>query len=338
MKKVAKIVGGLLLALVVIAGGTFMWGKSAAASRLAQTVETHRVDFPVPFPLTDTEIAELRAAQAAPVDAGTEAPAMGEADFAKVALERAIERGKHLVESRYACIECHGKDFGGGTMIDAPPIGKILGPNITSGKGSRVAGYSMADWDRIVRHGVLPDGKPAAMPSIDFVAMTDHELSDIVAYVKSVPAVEKEVPKPTLGPVGTMLIATGKLPLSAFEIKEHQAAHVVEPPAPAVNTDFGRHLVGVCFGCHRANLEGGLVPGGDPSWPAAANLTPHADGIAGWKFEDFARALKEGKRPDGAELRQPMAAMKGYAAKMTDTELAAMWAYLQTVPAVPKPK
>ena len=72
-------------------------------------------------------------------------------------LTRAIERGRHLVMSRYVCVECHGQNFGGGTMIDAFPIGTLLGPNITTGRGGRTANYKATDWDHIVRHGILPD-------------------------------------------------------------------------------------------------------------------------------------------------------------------------------------
>jgi mono/diheme cytochrome c family protein len=326
LKTVLKIVGGLVLLIVVAIGGAFMWGSSKSAAKLAEHYDTHKVDFPIPFPLSDAEITEL----------GDAKPA--EPELAKLALDRAIVRGKHLVDSRYACIECHGKDFGGGVMVDAPPIGQLFGVNITSGKGGQVANYKAGDWDRIVRHGVKPDGTPAAMPSIDFAAMTDRELSDVVSYIRSAPPVDKEIARPVLGPVGKMLIATGKLPLSAHEIKDHQAPHRVEPPVAAVNADFGKHLVGVCAGCHNPQLNGGPVPGGDPAWPPARNLTPHADGLAGWKYEDFTRALKEGKRRDGTDLRAPMSAMKAYAANCTDTELQAMWAYLQTVPALPSPK
>ena len=44
-----------------------------------------------------------------------------------------------------------------------------------------VTDYEPADWDRIVRHGLLSDGRPAAMPSEDFQMMSDQELSDIIA-------------------------------------------------------------------------------------------------------------------------------------------------------------
>lgn len=49
------------------------------------------------------------------------------------------------------------------------------------------------------------------------------------------------------------------------------------------------------------------------------------------------RALRKGTSKDGRALRPPMAGMTAYAANITDTELKAMWAYLQTVPAKPDP-
>lgn len=341
-RTIAKIAGVVVGVGAIGALGASFWAKGKAAERLSKHYETHRVEVPVPFPLSEDELTALREekAKALPPPAEGEAapdPLAG-VDLNALALERAQARGKHLVEARYACIECHGRNFGGGVMIDAPPIGKILGVNITTGKGGQVAKYTTADWDRIVRHGVKPDGLPAAMPSEDFFRMSDQELSDIIAYIRSVPPVDGEVARPTLGPVGTMLMATGGLPVSAERLPDHNAAHVAAPPKAEVSVEFGKHLVQICSGCHSANLAGGPVPGGDPSWPPAKNLTPHADGLKGWAYEDFVTALREGKSKNGMTLRPPMANMVAYGKNITETELKAMWAYLQTIPPVPTPK
>jgi mono/diheme cytochrome c family protein len=289
---------------------------------LAQTFETHRVSFPIPFPLTEEEIATLN---------------VPEGEREKVALERALARGKHLVESRYVCIECHGKNFGGGTMIDAFPIGTLLGPNITTGAGSRTLDYGPADWDRIVRHGVKPDGTPAVMPSEDFQAMSDQELSDIVVYVRSFPAVANTVPPPALGPLGKFLVATGQLPISAAVIGTHDVAHRDVPPPAVASVEFGQHVAGVCLGCHRPDLSGGPIPGGDPAWVPARNLTPHPQALGPWTQADFVRAMREGRRPDGTALLDPMSLVIPYTARMTDVELEALWMFLRSVPPVAPP-
>ena len=49
----------------------------------------------------------------------------------------------------------------------------------------------------------------ADMPSDDFAGMSDPELSDFVAYIRSVPPVDNTVPSRTFEPVGTLLLASG---------------------------------------------------------------------------------------------------------------------------------
>jgi mono/diheme cytochrome c family protein len=320
MKLLMRGLGVLVLVLVVVAGSAYLWASNASARALSRTVDVHTVDFPVPFPL-DAE--EVEALELSPDEAE------------RVALERALERGAHLVNARYGCIECHGHDFGGGTMIDAFPIGTLLGPNLTSGQGGVVGSYTVADWDRIVRHGVLPDGRVTIMPSEDFVRMSDQELSDIIAYIRSIPPVDREMAPVRLGPLGKFLVATGQIHFSADLVGEHHVAHSPLPPPAEVTVDFGAHLAAVCTGCHAMNLAGGPIAGGDPNWVPAANLTPHGEGLAGWSYEDFVMAMREGRRPDGAEIREPMSFVMPFANNMTEVEMQALWLYLQSLEPLP---
>lgn len=321
MKTALKILGSLVLVLVFAAGGFFVWANMRVSRLLARTIETHRVDFPVPFPLDSSELAALDST----VDAD------------EVALANAIERGRHVVSSFYVCGECHGQNFGGGTMIDDPAIGTLLGPNLTRGAGSVVLDYTPADWDRAVRHGVAKQGRPTAMPAVDFQKMSDRELSDIIAYMGSLPPVDNQVAPVDLGPLGTVLMALGQLQFSA-DLIGHDAAHVALPPEAVASAEFGAHLAGVCVGCHGPNLVGGPIVGGDPAWPPARNLTPHETGLAGWSYENFLGVMREARRPDGTAIQQPMANMTGFAANMSETELQALWAYLQSLPPMPTPE
>jgi hypothetical protein len=88
------------------------------------------------------------------------------------------------------------------------------------------------------------------------------------------------------------------------------------------------------MGCHRQDLAGGPILGGDPAWVPARNLTPHATGLAGWTYEQFVTALRQSTRPDGTALRPPMTFQQPYAERMTEVELEALWLYIQSVPAV----
>jgi hypothetical protein len=146
--------------------------------------------------------------------------------------------------------------------------------------------------------------------------------------------VDNLVPDKIFGPLGKVLVATGQLRFSADVIESHTAEHAALPPPSEVSVEFGRHVAGVCSGCHRGNFAGGPIPGGDPAWPPARNLTPDPSGLGSWEYEDFVAALREAVRPDGAALRPPMDAMRIYAQQMTDVELQALWMYLQSLPPV----
>ncbi len=320
MKRVLKLFLALVVLVGVTAGGGLTWASGKSADLRSRSIAVHKTDFPIPFALDETEVAALGFTPE-------------QSDSAATA--RAIERGRHLAESRFACTVCHGSDFSGGVMVDVPIMGRILGPNLTTGQGSRTLNYTPGDWDRIVRHGVLPDNRPAAMPSEDFQRMSDQELSDLIVYIRSLPPVDNEVPPVTLGPLGTFLVATGKLPLSADIIGDHLTDHRAEPPPSEVSVGFGRHVAGVCVGCHRADLSGGPIVSGDPSWPPAANLTPHADGLGDWTYYDFVKALREGVRPDGTPMAVPMSDLTAYTRNMTDLEMEAVWAFLRSVPPLP---
>ena len=327
-----------VLALLVLTG--FLTASMKASSKLSQHWDTHRLDIPVPNPLTNDELATLRAERAGS-DAGVETDAGAGSDrlsgvvLASLATERAIARGKHLVEGRYGCNGCHGANLAGGVMLDDPAIGSLRGPNLTKGKGGRVAGYTIADWDRIVRHGVKPDGSPAVMPSEDYFAMSDHELSDVVAYIRSLPAVDAEIPTPSFGPVGKVLLALGKFPITAEKVADYRAAHGQRAPDAANTAAFGAHLAATCTGCHRENLAGGPMTFGPPGWPLAANLTRDATGLADWNFEDFEKALTQGIRKGGRALREPMTHVLPGTRAMTDLERKALWTYLGTLKPLP---
>jgi hypothetical protein len=309
--KALKIVGIALAGLILTGLVFYGWALFTASRKLSRTYSVHTVDFPIPFPLEGEGPGSTQPARAA-----------------------ALERGKHLVQARYGCTGCHGADFGGGIMIDAPPIGRILGPNLTPGSGSVTKQYRPVDWDRIVRHGIKPDGTPALMPSQDFRRMSDQELSDIIVFLENQPPVNKTLAPPSLGPLGNILLATGRFTLSADLIGSHHTPHPLTPPEAGLTIEFGRHLAATCMGCHRADLGGGPIVGGDPSWPPAANLTPSRDGLGEWTYTQFVTAMREGRRPDGTGLRTPMTEVIPFARKMTETELQAIWSYLRSVEAV----
>jgi cytochrome c553 len=242
----------------------------------------------------------------------------------------AIARGSHLAHAITACVDCHGADLAGTTMIDQPAFAVVSAPNITpAGLGSQLSDMDLV---RALRYGVAPDGRSlAVMPSSVFYHLSDADLAALIAYVRSVPPASHPLKPTRYGPIGRMLLAAGKMPILQAALIDTAAPRPAPPPA--VSAEYGAYLasVGGCHECHGPGLSGGPIPGGDPNAPPAANLTP--EGIGRWTAADFQRALREGKRPDGTSLK-PFMPWR-IARNMTDDEIAALWAYLQTVPAKP---
>lgn len=240
----------------------------------------------------------------------------------------AIAHGKHLSETR-GCNDCHGKDYAGHRVIEDGAMGKLHAPNLTRGKGGRVAAFKDEDWVRAIRHGVGPDGLGLfIMPSEEYSHFSDDDLGAIVAYLKTVPSVDRDRVPTELGPVSRVLLATGKIKLAA-EVIDHPN---VKPKAivPAVSADYGKYVAASCIGCHGPNLSGGKIEIGPPSWPHAANLTPHAAGrLTKWTEAEFLQVMRTAKRPDGTELNPVMPRAFG---QMNDLELKALWAFFKSLP------
>lgn len=67
-----------------------------------------------------------------------------------------------------------------------------------------------------------------------------------------------------------------------------------------------------------------------------SNLTPDPEhGLGSWSFEDFQRALREGRAPDG-HAYWPAFPYTSFT-WMSDEDLADLWAFLQTLEPVPRP-
>lgn len=250
-------------------------------------------------------------------------------EIAPVAIPRdsaAIARGGHLAHAVSMCVECHGEDLAGQTVIDQPAFAVVSAPNLTrAGRGGELTDQ---DFVRAIRYGLAPDGRSlVVMPSAEYYYLSDADLGAIIAYVKSVPAARREVKPTRYGPISRTLLALGKMPVLQAELIDSRAARAA--PAPGVTVEYGAYLARSCTGCHGPRLSGGVDPAGDPTSPPAANLTP--GGLGAWTLADFTRLLREGKRPVGTEVN---AAMPWRWLKfLTDDEIAALWMYLRSLPA-----
>jgi cytochrome c553 len=294
MRKVLKWAGIILLvllAIIVIAAVAVALGSNAKANEVY-----------------DIETAELTI----PTDA------------------ESIAEGQRQASIR-ACNECHGADYAGQLFIDDPALGTFYTSNLTTGAGSAVEGFTVADWERAIRHGVGRDGKPLfIMPSTDYYRISDEDLGRMIAYFQTLEPVDQEWPAAQIGPVGRVLVATGQLPYAAAEID-----HSYSPPESVtveVSAAYGDYLAATCTGCHRPDFSGGPLPGAGPDDTPAANLTP-AGNLGNWSEEDFITALRTGVTPEGKTL-DPELMPWPITTLMSDDELQALWLHFESLPPV----
>lgn len=289
LKRIGKAALLLVLLLAVAAGGVWAW----SGARMARSYDVN----PVPVAVSD--------------DAET------------------LEWGRHVAEIR-GCTDCHAEDMGGGVFADEMPVFRLSASNLTSGEGGVAGEYRTdADWVRAIRHGVGPDGRGLLfMPSYEYHAMGPRDVGALVSWLKALEPVDRTLPPSEVGPVGRGLYLAGRLPLLSAEVIDHEDRSFTQPDA-GVTEEYGAYVASSCVGCHGAGFSGGPIPGVPPTWPAAANLTPHPEStFRDWTKEDLRTLAETGRRPDGRELNRQYMPWQAIGA-MTDTEFEALWLFLR---------
>jgi mono/diheme cytochrome c family protein len=241
-----------------------------------------------------------------------------------------VGRGRHLAESLGGCLGCHGSAFQGQEIDDLGPIGVIRAPNLTTGNGGVGNNYTDGELARAIKHGIGNDGQTLRfMPSPDFNWWPESDLTAIVSFIRSLPPVDNEVQPTHIGVLGKILTQFGVFELLVARDINHEAAPE-DVPEPESSERYGEFLARSCVGCHGENMSGGPIPGAPSSLPVPLNLTPHETGLGGWTEEVFVATLNTGVRPDGTPL-DPFMPFKSLGA-MNETEKAALWAFLQSLP------
>ena len=235
-----------------------------------------------------------------------------------------LARGQYLVEKVALCVDCHDRDLGGKVVENSFAMGRLVSANLTRGSGGLPADYSDQDMLRVLTHGVKRDGQSVIfMPSAEY-QFTAEDAGAIIAYVRSVPPVNRRLPASSVGPVARALGLFTDFPLATAATMNHSQNRLAAP-RPGQSRGGRRGLLvstAGCRGCHGAQLTGG---GGPP--PGASNITPI--GIGDWTAQDFMAALRTHRRPDGWAINPAMPLTYG---EMSDDDLRRISAYPRTVP------
>ena len=244
-----------------------------------------------------------------------------------------LARGQALA-TLYGCTGCHTPNLGGQQLIDAFPMAKLATSNLTRGEGGVAATYSDADWDRAVRHGIKRDGTPLVlMPSLTFNRMSDDEFGRILAYVKSVPAVNRTPAPRVLYPIARVLhtFRLGPEPLVPAEVIDHTTQRNPQP-APGPTLAYGEYVATACRFCHGENL-GGQPVGGEPGAPPSPPIGPNSV-VSRWTEAQFVQTMRSGVTPEGRKLRPEFMPWPAVGA-LHDDELHALYTYLHQAPKQP---
>jgi hypothetical protein len=245
--------------------------------------------------------------------------------------------------------------LGAGDILDAKT--PVNAPNITPDPETGIGRWSDAEVVRAIREGIGRNGRLLREdhPSAYYSVMTDEDALAVVAYLRSLRPIKRLLPR------------------SAPVRQRSETVQAATPPARASElrspVDRGQYLVqlGECRGCHtttttegrpfrslefgggrRFRVERGVgiefspdtsftpratrgVPG-EASLVASANITRDPSGIAFYTEDVFIETIRTGRV---AGIRPLSAAMPWvFFKEMTDADLRAIFAYLNTVPPV----
>lgn len=242
--------------------------------------------------------------------------------------EASIARGKILVEA-VRCTECHGKDLAGEVWTDRLITGTFGSSNLTPGENG-IAGYTDEDYIRAIRHAVDRDGKPLIyMPANFYQPLSKEDLGAIIAYLKTLPPSEEPGPPNTTGPYLWRIVMNNPQALPAVKLVDHSNTAVPDGPDKSNPVEYGEYLALACQSCHGQDFAG--MPWLERLRVPSPNITPHA--IGDWTEADFFKAMREGQKPNGTYIPQTLMPWEAIG-QLSDEELSAIWAYLQSLPAI----
>ncbi|QDP02653.1 c-type cytochrome [Thalassotalea sp. PS06] len=245
--------------------------------------------------------------------------------------QTSLERGSYLVQKMLSCTHCHGEDLGGAEGIT---IGGFISnaPNITNDADSGLGSWSDNEIISSIRNGIRPDGTNigAPMPIDIYRNLADSDLRAIVAYLRSIPQVQRTV-KATQTTIKTR------------KAHDQKVEHVIGPDFddPISRGQYIYNLT-YCTHCHnpRGKMSHLVGAGGTPFKQEdgaviySSNLTPSGN-LPNYTDNELAKLIRTGQRPDGSMVLPPMPA--GLYTKLSDQDINDLILFLRNLTAAETP-
>ena len=257
-----------------------------------------------------------------------------------------LARGKYIVENRSGCPLCHGtwdmaqdghpakaSELMAGRNWADEGMPWLTAPNLTPDPETGAGAWTDDMLARAIREGIGHDGRALfpVMPYGLFKDMSDEDLASVIVYLRSVPAIRRELPATEVPfPPGPLINAVPK-PVTG----------PVAAPDRANQVQYGEYLtkMAVCSECHTPmDAQGNRLPGMefaggfpllfDGKTVTSRNITQDPSGIPYYDEALFLSMMRTGK-VIARELddMMPWATYQG----LTDDDLKAMWAYVRTL-------
>ncbi|HXH01107.1 MAG TPA: cytochrome c [Xanthomonadaceae bacterium] len=224
--------------------------------------------------------------------------------------------GKRLA-TLVGCNGCHGKDGAGELFHEEKGAYRLVAPNLTQ----RRALYDDAALKALLREGRTHDGhRPLGMPILMFQHLSDAEIRDITAWLRSIPAVSgPALPESWLSEKTKQLVAKGGPPYDDDRPDLGNRPPSMRPTEPLA---LGRHLaMTVCSECHGRTLDS--RPGDD---------TPPLVVAKAYTADKFTRLMATGITAAGKESRSGLMTMVARTrfSHLTAEEVTALKLYLDS--------
>jgi mono/diheme cytochrome c family protein len=259
-----------------------------------------------------------------------------------------VARGQYLVDNVVGCPDCHTpRDPAGAPILTAylsgaecfvqlPNQSCLHSRNLTNHE-TGLLNRTSDEIKQMITEGVRPSATgdvalSPIMPYYLFHNLASEDLDAVVAYLRTVPGVDHEVPRSGV----EFEVPAPANPLDPNAIPMPMAGYVETERALR-----GRYLAtesGACIECHTRHImndpnvldytaffQGGeQYPIGAPVVPVSTNLTSDPEtGLGNWSVEDIVKVLKQGTDKDGDGICPPMPAggMNAYAGLLAEDAL-----------------
>jgi cytochrome c553 len=221
----------------------------------------------------------------------------------------AIAHGDRLAHA-FGCTDCHRPNLEGAFI---PDFG-VWSLNLTQLAKS----FSDRDFDRAIRHGLRPDGTSVAefMPSDAFQYMSDADLADILAFIRSHPLHGAAHAVPSYGIKLRIGLLTGLAKTGRMWFPLQKQALDLGP-----NYERGRQLaMTACGECHTTALQGETPP--QPHHPPDLSI------VAAYSRADFLKFMHTGRAAGNRVLPMMSAVARVRISHLSDVDMNALYNYL----------